>query len=300
MESTYRRSRYTRYNSHTRHKKQKEEGDFIKNLFRQIVACCIIFAVIFFLKNTNQPFAHVILNQINSALAYNVNINNAYKSVETFVDNTGLLNQKNNNSPQSTSTPQPSQEENKQGNNQQTESQNQSVQSQNAANDNNAKPQSSTAQQNNAAVPEETANVKLNQVITVPLQGAVTSKFGMRIHPLDGQKKFHYGIDIDASKGTPIAAAMDGEVEEVSFSEANGKYIKLKHQDDVHTVYAHCSEIDVKKGQNVKMKEVIGKVGDTGAALGAHLHFEIWRQGKVMDPLKFIQLPLAPSAEKTI
>jgi murein DD-endopeptidase MepM/ murein hydrolase activator NlpD len=70
-----------------------------------------------------------------------------------------------------------------------------------------------------------------------------------------------------------------------------GKYIKLKHPGNFVTVYAHCSQLMIKKGQRVKKGDIIAKVGSTGWAIGPHLHFEIWKDSKPYNPLSFIEVP---------
>jgi len=118
------------------------------------------------------------------------------------------------------------------------------------------------------------------------------SAFGNRVDPIQKIVKFHYGIDIEAEKGTQIKAALAGEVLVSDTDPTYGKYIKIKHNDGITTVYAHCSSLLVKKGQKVKQGSVIAKVGDTGAAVGPHLHFEVWKDGKPLNPLNFIKVPV--------
>ncbi|HPD01370.1 MAG TPA: peptidoglycan DD-metalloendopeptidase family protein [Acetivibrio sp.] len=125
----------------------------------------------------------------------------------------------------------------------------------------------------------------------IPVGGVVGSLYGERIHPISGDVEFHKGIDIEALDGTPIKAADQGEVMEEGESETYGKYIKLKHDDNTVSLYAHCSSVLVKKGQIVNKGDIIAKVGSTGISKGAHLHFEIWKNGEAVNPLDFIQSP---------
>lgn len=125
----------------------------------------------------------------------------------------------------------------------------------------------------------------------IPVGGVVGSLYGERIHQISGEVEFHKGIDIEALEGTPIKAAEKGEVIEEGESETYGKYIKLKHDDNSVSLYAHCSSILVKKGQIVNKGDTIAKVGNTGVSKGAHLHFEIWKDGEAVNPLDFIQSP---------
>lgn len=117
-----------------------------------------------------------------------------------------------------------------------------------------------------------------------PVNGIATSRFGNRTSPIDGDPDKHTGVDLRAAIGTPIKSAISGTVVEYSTNNPSfGKYIKVKNGDIV-TVYAHCSKLNVKKGQQVKQGDIIAYSGDTGKVNGPHLHFEILWQGRYVDP----------------
>ncbi|WP_027628776.1 M23 family metallopeptidase [Ruminiclostridium cellobioparum] len=124
----------------------------------------------------------------------------------------------------------------------------------------------------------------------IPIKGQIDSPFGVRTDPLSGNTVFHSGIDIKANMGTSIKAALDGEVTEVGSSPEYDKYVKVKHDEGVYTVYAHCSILVAKQGQKVKQGDVIAKVGDTEGLPGAYLHFEVWKGDKAADPEKLLNL----------
>ncbi|PTQ51901.1 MAG: peptidase M23B [Hydrogenibacillus schlegelii] len=113
---------------------------------------------------------------------------------------------------------------------------------------------------------------------------AITSPFGVRIHPILGEKKFHKGIDIGASLGTPVVAVRDGVVTYRGWNGGYGQLVVLKHEGGLETYYAHLSRIDVGLGQKVSAGEQIGLIGDTGLATGPHLHFEVRADGSPIDP----------------
>lgn len=119
------------------------------------------------------------------------------------------------------------------------------------------------------------ADYKLSQKMVLPLKGKTTSEFGIRPHPISGDLRFHAGIDIAAEKGTNIYSAFDGEVMEADYDKWNGNFIKIKHDNDIMTVYCHCEKLNVKKGQKIRAGEVIATVGSTGSSTGPHLHFEL-------------------------
>ncbi len=131
-----------------------------------------------------------------------------------------------------------------------------------------------------------------------PISGKVTSGFGMRIDPITNQLTNHTGIDIDAPIGIEVKAALDGVVMLVDEQNQDfGKVIVLRHANDVRTVYAHLSEILVKEGDQVKQGDIIGKTGDTGKATAPHLHFEVWENGKPVDPLTKVVIGDAASED---
>lgn len=124
----------------------------------------------------------------------------------------------------------------------------------------------------------------------IPVNGEIASPFGIRTDPLSGTTQFHSGIDIAANMGTSIKAALAGEVVEVGSSPEYDNYIKIKHNDGIYTVYAHCSILVAKQGQKVNQGDVVAKVGDTEGLSGAYLHFEVWKDDKAADPEKLLNL----------
>lgn len=125
----------------------------------------------------------------------------------------------------------------------------------------------------------------------------VTSKYGYRIHPIFGTKKFHSGIDIGAAAGTAVLAADGGTVSVATYSSSYGNYVMIYHADGTTTLYAHMSSLAVSAGQTVSQGSTIGYVGETGWAKGPHLHFEVRKDGATLDPLAyFSNYSLAPDA----
>ena len=112
-----------------------------------------------------------------------------------------------------------------------------------------------------------------------------TSYFGERVSPITGEDSFHTGLDIAAPMGSDVRSSYSGKVKKTGEDSRNGKYIVVKHSDKLETVYCHLSEILTKKGRKVLSGQVIGKVGSTGWSTGPHLHFEIRKNGKSIDPL---------------
>ncbi len=115
--------------------------------------------------------------------------------------------------------------------------------------------------------------------------GRYTSYFGYRTNPITGEWSFHTGLDIAASEGTNIRAALKGQVTKVGEDGRAGKYVFLTHSDGFQTFYCHCSEILVEEGMYINKGETVAKVGTTGWSTGPHLHFEFRRDGIRLNPL---------------
>lgn len=122
----------------------------------------------------------------------------------------------------------------------------------------------------------------------MPVAGWITSGFGMRRSPINGRYKMHYGIDVAASTGTKIFSAASGTVVFARSSKGYGRKVVVDHGFGVKTIYAHCSKLFVKEGQQVARGETIASVGNTGASTGPHLHYEVHVDGVPADPLKYV------------
>lgn len=133
-----------------------------------------------------------------------------------------------------------------------------------------------------------------------PTRMRVTSKFGIRNHPMLGYSKMHKGVDFGAPVGTPVMAAGAGTVVKAGWNGAYGNYILVRHNSEYSTAYAHLSKINVKPGTKVAQRQVIGAVGSTGRSTGAHLHYECIRNGVHVNPQLIKQLPLAKLSGKEL
>ena len=120
--------------------------------------------------------------------------------------------------------------------------------------------------------------------LLAPVPGAVTSNFGMRRHPILGYNRMHAGIDFKARYGTPIVAVSDGRVSSAGRSGGCGIQVRLEHGGGLATRYCHMSRMAVNAGQSVRRGQVIGYVGSTGLSTGPHLHYEMYRGGRAINP----------------
>lgn len=123
----------------------------------------------------------------------------------------------------------------------------------------------------------------------VPVKGVLSSGFGYRIHPVSKLRSFHNGIDISASRGTPVHAAGSGVVIFSGYSGGFGKVVIISHGYGYETVYAHNREIHVEVNDIVKKGDIISEVGTTGVSTGPHLHFEIHVDNKIVDPKSILK-----------
>jgi murein DD-endopeptidase MepM/ murein hydrolase activator NlpD len=113
----------------------------------------------------------------------------------------------------------------------------------------------------------------------------VSSGYGMRFHPVHGDRRPHLGVDYAAPTGTPVRSVADGVVSFVGRQGGYGNVVFIQHRDNKVTVYAHLSRMDVRNGQRVSQGDNIGAVGCTGTCTGPHLHFEYRHNGRHLDPL---------------
>ena len=132
----------------------------------------------------------------------------------------------------------------------------------------------------------------------VPGYTRITSKYGMRTHPITGVYKLHSGTDIGAPMGANFVAANDGIVVKAGYNGAYGNMVIIDHGGGIQTLYAHGSQIMVNVGDTVKKGEtVVLKVGSTGYSTGAHAHFEVRINGVTTDPLPYITNGIVPGSE---
>ncbi len=119
----------------------------------------------------------------------------------------------------------------------------------------------------------------------------LSSGFGMRFHPILGYSRLHAGMDYAAPTGTPIHAVSDGRVVFAGRHGGHGNFVQLSHSGGIGTGYAHMSRIAVDSGERVKRGQIIGYVGSTGLSTGPHLHYEVYRNGRTVNPtsVKFEQ-----------
>lgn len=124
-----------------------------------------------------------------------------------------------------------------------------------------------------------------------PRISAFTSFFGYRGNPFDGgESEFHPGVDFRGKTGDPVKCTANGTVEFAGRAGGYGNCVRIRHINHLETVYGHLSRISVRVGQKVSVGDVIGKVGSTGRSTGSHLHYEVRRNGKPVNPVQYLSL----------
>ena len=317
-EEIYSRRRYNnRYgeslyrSGETRNRYQPQEtrkikGKMINKMIIQMIVCVIIYTCIYMLQYSNYLFSKDMVDKTKEVLSYDISIENLYnKSNEFFLNlqkkfNWGVNNEQNDNV----------NEEAQDQNTEETNIENSNAESsENTSEANNENVDNSEISQNDAST-EVTNNdttqlavggadetqqeeeksqeeqdieyVKQNVSIIWPIKGVITSRFGNRT-PTEIVTANHKGLDIAGNMGDNIVSAMDGTVVQYSEEGDYGKHLRIQ-SGEILTLYAHCSELLVQEGGTVKQGDVIAKVGATGRATGPHLHFEIRRDDRFINP----------------
>ncbi len=250
---------------------EKKKMPYLTKVFIQTIASMCIFGLAYFL-NQNYPQA---IDTIKPILSQDINFEELYNKGNDFFSS---LNQNTN---ENSVTENVVNEMENQATNEQVENQI----------SNEATNQIEGIGGSSEEVPlsqdeQDIAYIKTNVSMIVPTKGVVTSGYGER-EPTDIISANHAGIDIGATVGTEIIAAMEGTVEEVSSYGDYGNHLKITNG-EVSTLYAHCSKILVNQGDYISQGQKIAEVGNTGRTTGPHLHFEISRSGRTVDPAAII------------
>ena len=256
----------------------------------QLAICAVIYIIFYLIKNTNYIFSDDVISKTKEFLSYDINFNNVQNQISVFIEENkskfnflGVLNNKENILKDEKSN----------------EVVNNINENENIANkiggiggaNNNEIEKSESKEKEEKTKSQSELDVeylKENYNFKIPVTGTVTSRYGKR-EATEVVSANHQGIDIGANEGTPIYASIEGTVTVASEEGEYGKHIDITNG-DVLTRYAHCSKLLVKEGEKVKQGDKIAEVGSTGNSTGPHLHFEIRRENRTINPeyiLKF-------------
>jgi murein DD-endopeptidase MepM/ murein hydrolase activator NlpD len=130
----------------------------------------------------------------------------------------------------------------------------------------------------------------LNVPLGAPIPGVITSKFGKRVDPINGEPAYHRGVDIRGKMGSEVRATAGGTVLIQSYTKSRGRYLLLDHGNGFRTRYCHLQKSLVHKGDTVKRGQAIGLVGSSGRSTGPHVHYEIHYNNKIVNPIRFVRV----------
>jgi len=271
MEEVIVRSKYPRHSVPNRRRRRyaREDRTLAETILIQATIAALILLVVVGVRSINTPVTNFLTDKLKAALSENVDLKRVYNDINSTIDK--VLEVRIKNMLDEEAVPVSS-----------------GFNKSSAAEINNDTYEKGSIDGSKPSVQDKSAD---NLEFIAPIEGTITSPFGERIDPNSLAKKVHKGIDIEAEKGASIKAVLPGEVIEADSVPTYGNYIKIKHNNGLTTVYAHCSQLIAQKGDKVEQGEIIAKVGDTGVAVGTHLHFEIWKDGKPLNPLDFIDIP---------
>ncbi len=132
------------------------------------------------------------------------------------------------------------------------------------------------------------ANLPAIQPVAVEKNNVLSSGFGLRLHPILKINRMHNGLDFTAKSGTPVYSTGNGKISFAGIMQGYGNVIKINHNNGYETTYAHLSKILVKNNSRIQRGQLIGKVGSTGLSSGPHLHYEVKKDNKNLNPISFI------------
>lgn len=247
----------------------KPEYNLFKKMVLQILICFVIYAIFYLIQNTNYIFSENVLKKTKEFLTTDINFNNIYNSVVNYINNNkdywnGLW------------------DNNETKNNEQTSANNEAVNNEENVGMGGEKDNSNSKDIEKSQMEIDGEYIKSKYEPIIPVSGTVTSRYGAR-EPTEIISANHKGIDIGANTGTPIYASIEGTVTLVSDEGDYGTHVKIENE-DILTIYAHCSKILVKEGDKIKKGDKIALVGSTGNSTGPHLHFEVRRDNRTVNP----------------
>ena len=269
---------------------EKKKISLFKKMMMQLAICAVIYIIFYLIKNTNYIFSDDVIKKTKEFLSYDINFGVIQEQISSFIDSNkdkfNFFGITDNES------------ENEITNEVQANTTNE-VQTNNITNEitntiggiggasNNEVIEAKTDEEEKSQAELDIEYIKSNYSFKLPVTGTVTSRYGER-EETEVVSANHQGIDIGADEGTAIYAAMEGTVTVASEEGEYGKHIDITNG-DVLTRYAHCSKLLVEEGQQVKQGDKIAEVGSTGNSTGPHLHFEIRRDNRVVNPDEIIK-----------
>lgn len=253
---------------------EKVNSIIVKKMILQIIICIVIYSIFYMIQNTDYIFSEDVIYKTKEILVYDINIQNLYNKSKEYI-NSFINNAKQEENEEN--------QENNQIENENNDIEGNDSETENVSEGNIGGEEVANTEENLTELERDAKDIIATKSLIIPLKGTITSKYGPR-NPTDPKvSKYHTGIDIAVNTGTVFIASMEGVVEEVSSEGDYGNHVKITNG-DVMTLYAHCNKIYVNKGDLIKQGQEIGEVGATGNVTGPHLHFEIRKENRYVDP----------------
>lgn len=266
----------------------KKDIKLLKKMIVQIIICSCIYFVIYLVHNSNYVFSEDFIKQVNEILSYDTNFfllyQNIKESIEEIMNNKKQDSQDQNKGQEEQNNEQEQQDENKES---EIDNNKETIQEAIGGAEEVEQQSNETIQLSQAEL--DIVDIKSTTNFIKPLEGVISSKYGIRETATGNVPKNHTGTDIAANLGTKIKSATDGEVVLASSEGDYGKHLKIQIG-EVSIIYAHCNNLYVKQGDKIVQGQEIAEVGSTGNSTGPHLHFEIRVHERTVDPQNILEL----------
>ncbi len=272
--------------------KTKTSYSLFKKLILQILICLLVYFIFYLIKNSNYLFSEEVIQKTKDFLSYDMQFETIYQSgiqyynehIKGFIENLGK--EENGQDDTNVLTNEQTNEVINEQTNTQTNEQEGGIgggeEGQVLVNEAVTTSSDEQTQEPLSQMQIDANEIKANYHFILPLKGTITSHYGART-PTAIVSANHAGIDIGVNAGTIFVAAMEGKVTMVSSEGDYGNHVYIQNG-DVVTLYAHSQKIYVKEGETIQQGQQLGEVGSTGKATGPHLHFEVRKSGRVVDP----------------
>lgn len=276
----------------------KKDIKLLKKMIIQIIICILIYLSIYTIQNSEYIFSQDFIQKVKEILTYDTNFNELYQNTKNKITEWITLINPEKNTEDEEKTENKENQENTNPNEQaiggaENSEENIEVENQGDTEENSGSQEvTNLNNENQTEVTQEEQdieNIKKTASFIKPVQGTITSKYGLRDPSTTTVPKNHTGTDIAANTGTKIISATDGEVVLSSEEGDYGKHLKIQIG-EVSVIYAHCNNLYVKQGDKITQGQEIAEVGSTGNSTGPHLHFEIRYQERTIDPEKILEL----------
>lgn len=267
--------------SRTKEKSNKKSIKILNKMIKQILICSIIYFAFYIIANNNYIFSEDFTNKIKEILNQDIDFKAIYSIVSSKIkENIEKIEKQEVLEVQEK---QESEENVKNEENEENLEQQESNDSKNEEENIGGSTEEIVTQEKNTQMEQDANNIKNTISFIKPLEGKISSGFGIRNPTTATVPKNHTGTDIAAETGSKIISATDGKVILASSTGDYGKHLKIQIN-EVVLVYAHCNKLYVKEGEEIKQGQEIAEVGTTGNTTGPHLHFEIRYQDRYVDP----------------